>query len=399
MNLDQVRDETPGVEHRIHLNNAGAGLMPRPVIDAIKNHVDLESQIGGYEAAAERTAEIEQTYDSVAKLINTASENIAICENATAAYALVLSSLNFREGDLILTTDDDYVSNQLMFLSLSQRTKVEIVRAPCLSTGGADVGAMIEIMDQRRPTLVAVTHIPTNSGLIQPVAEIGRACREREIWYLVDGCQSIGQVPVDVQSIGCDFYTASFRKFLRGPRGIGFMYASDRVLHSNLAPLFPDLRSADWTDANLFQIQKTAKRFENWEFPYALVLGAGASVAYASELGVENCSRRALNLAAILRQSLLKFDQRVRVLDEGKSLGAIVTLGLPGHAADTVKAALESERINTSISLRGFAVIDFDKKDVDWALRVSPHYYNTESEIETFINVVQEIVSPISQRH
>ena len=393
LNLDQIRSETPGVAHRIHLNNAGAGLMPNCVLEAIEQHLRLESQIGGYEAADAREAEIQTAYDEVAKLINSESSNIAFCENATSAYALALSSFPFQEGDSILTTDDDYVSNQIMFLSLRERFGVGIVRAPNAPAGGVDVEAMVELMDQRRPVLVAVTHIPTNSGLIQGVTEIGKACRQREIWFLVDGCQSIGQVPIDVQRIGCDFFTASFRKFLRGPRGIGFMFVSNRVLESSLAPLFPDLRSAVWSAANRFEIQRTAKRFENWEFPYALVLGAGQSAAYALELGVGICSRRALGLATSIREALSKMENAITLLDFGDKLGAIVTVHLPGRDADSIKSELDKRKINTSISLGSYAVIDFGKKNVDWALRISPHYYNTESEIDTAIGAIEEIAS------
>ena len=303
LDIERLRSETPGCEQRIHLNNAGAALMPAPVVRAIQDHIVLESRIGGYEAADARQDAILAAYQSVANLIGTMPRNIAFTENATASFSLALSSLPFARGDVILTTRNDYASNQIQLLSLQARMGVRILRAPDCSAGGVDVPAMAELIRRHRVRLVCVTHIPTNSGLVQDVAAIGAACRAAGVLYLVDACQSIGQLPLDVAALGCDFLSASARKYLRGPRGAGFLYISDRALDQGLAPLFIDMRGADWVGEERYRAVADARRFENWEFAWALVLATGEAAHYARVLGMDAIRARVIGLAQRLRGS------------------------------------------------------------------------------------------------
>jgi selenocysteine lyase/cysteine desulfurase len=355
--------------------------MPTAVLDAITAHLRLEAEIGGYEAADACAEAIGQAYAAVGELIGAPPENVAMTENATAAFVQALSSVPFAPGDILLTTQNDYVSNQIMYLSLASRTAIEVVRAPESPEGGVDVGALEGLIHRRRPKLVAVTHVPTSSGLVQDVAEVGRICRDREVLFLLDACQSVGQMPIDVMDIGCDFLSATARKFLRGPRGCGLLYVSDRVLDMGLEPLFPDMRGADWIEAELYQPAPTAQRFENWEFPYALLLGQGAAARYALDIGIERIQERSWALAAELRSRLREIDG-VRVLDRGAVQCAIVTAAFERIDAPTVVAGLAEAGINTSLTSRNSAVIDFDEKGVEDAVRFSPHYFNTESEID-----------------
>jgi selenocysteine lyase/cysteine desulfurase len=301
MNADEVqrlRDDTPGCARRVHFNNAGAGLMPAPVLRTITDHLQLEAEVGGYEAGDARAEQIHEAYAAVGAVVGAAAENIAVTENATASFIQALSSVPFVPGDVLVTTRNDYVSNQIMYLSLASRMGIEVVRAPEAQEGGVDVDALEKLVHRRRPKLVAVTHVPTNSGLVQDVAAVGRICRERDVLFLLDACQSVGQMSIDVEEIGCDFLSATARKFLRGPRGCGFLYVSDRALDAGLEPLFPDMRGADWIEAELYQPAPTAQRFENWEFAYGLLLGQGAAARYACDLGIERVQARAWKLAA-----------------------------------------------------------------------------------------------------
>ena len=392
LDIDRLRAETPGTQNVNHLNNAGAGLMPDPVREIVLDHLDLETRIGGYEAEAARHSEIQSVYDSVGALIGADPQNVAITDNATGAFIQALSAVPFAPGDVILTTRNDYVSNQLMFLSLASRFGIEVVRAPDESTGGVDVQALAKLVHRRRPKLVAVTQVPMNSGLIQRVADIGAICREREILYLVDACQSVGQMPVDVEDIGCDFLSATSRKFLRGPRGVGFLYASDRVLEGGLEPLFPDLRGADWIEGDLYQPAPGARRFENFEAPVAMVLGMGRAARYALDLGLEPIRERAWTLAESLRERLTELCS-VQVQDKGEERCAIVTLSTEGRQPLDLLRALRKEGINTSRCGRDAAIFDLEEKRVDQVLRVSPHYYNTEEEIAAFVDALSRLMS------
>ncbi|MCI0490743.1 MAG: aminotransferase class V-fold PLP-dependent enzyme [Blastocatellia bacterium] len=392
LDIERLRAETPGCEERIHLNNAGAALMPEPVKRAILDHIELESRIGGYEAADARREEIESAYKSVARLIGARPRNIAFTENATASYTQALSSIPFERGDVILTTRNDYASNQIQFLSLQKRIGVKIIRAPDAAAGGADVEAMKELIRRRRPRLVCATHVPTSSGLVQNVSAIGQACRDDDVLYLVDACQSVGQMPVDVEEIGCDFLSVTSRKFLRGPRGSGFLYVSDRVLERGLEPLFIDMRGADWIAEDQYSPARDAKRFENWEFAWALVHGTGEAARYAMQVGLEAIRNRVRTLADRLRDSLRALNG-VQVLDRGEELCAIVTAWVEGWEPGAIVAALRERGINTSAQIKIYALIDYDEKGVKGALRISPHYYNTEDEIDRSVSAIRELVS------
>ncbi|MGW6915304.1 aminotransferase class V-fold PLP-dependent enzyme [Kitasatospora sp. NPDC054939] len=388
---DALRADTPGCDAVIHFNNAGCGLMPRPVLAAMVDHLRLEAAVGGYEAAAARAAEVADFYAATAELVNARPENIAFAASATHAYTKALSAIDFRPGDVVLTTRNDFISNQIAFLALRRRHGIELVHAPDHPDGsGVDVDAMAALMRARRPRLVAVTHVPTNSGLVQPVAEIGRHCRELDLLYLVDACQSVGQLEVDVAEIGCDLLTATCRKFLRGPRGSGFLYASDRVLGAGYEPLFIDMHGARWTAPDTYRAVDTAARFEEWEFPYATVLGCAAAVRYALRVGLAPVSRRTPALAAGLRE-LLAGIPGVRLLDRGPAPAALVTFAVDGPRPGPFKAALDARGINSALSYREFAQFDFADKDVEWCLRLSPHYYNTEDEVAAVAASVAEL--------
>jgi selenocysteine lyase/cysteine desulfurase len=392
LDIQRLRSETPGCQQRIHLNNAGSALMPAPVVQAIQDHILLESRIGGYEAADARHDAIQGAYRALAHLIGAQPRNIAFTENATASFSQALSSVRLQRGDVILTTRNDYASNQIQFLSLQARLGVKIVRAPDHSQGGVDVQAMDELIRRLKPRLVCVTHVPTNSGLIQNVTAIGALCRNAGVLYLVDACQSIGQLPIDVGTLGCDFLSASTRKYLRGPRGAGFLYVSDRVLELGLEPLFIDMRGADWIAEDRYRALPDARRFENWEFAWALVLATGEAARYASALGIEPIRRRVAALATRLRDQLGSISQ-VRLLDRGTELCGIVSVATANHDPAALVSTLRTRGINSSAQIREYAVIDYDDKRVTSSLRLSPHYYNTEEEIDLAVSALRELLA------
>ncbi|MFC5640038.1 aminotransferase class V-fold PLP-dependent enzyme [Kitasatospora cinereorecta] len=392
LDLAALRADTPGCESVIHFNNAGCGLLARPVLAAMLDHLRLEAEIGGYEASAARAAEVADFHASVAELIGAGARNIAFAGSATHAFTKALSAIDFRPGDTVLTTRNDFISNQIAFLALRRRHGIRIVHAPDHPDGsGVDVDAMARLMRTHRPRLVSVTHIPTNSGLVQPVAEIGRHCRELDLLYLVDACQSVGQYPIDVTEIGCDLLTATCRKFLRGPRGSGFLYVSDRLLDAGLEPLFIDMYGARWSAPGHYRPVDTAARFEEWEFPYATVLGCAAAVRYALRVGLEPVARRTPALAARLRGQLADLPG-VRTLDGGAAPAALVTFAVHGWQPEPFKAAMAARGINSALSYREFAQFDFADKEVEWCLRLSPHYYNTEDEVDEVAAAVAELV-------
>jgi selenocysteine lyase/cysteine desulfurase len=390
--LARWRSDTPGCTGLVHLNNAGAALVPRQVRDAVLRHLALEEELGGYEAADAQVEPIRRAYADVARLLRANPRNIALVQNSTVAFAQAISAFDLAPGDVIVTSRSDYASNQIMYLSLARRRGVEVVRASDAPEGGVDPEAVRQLVARRRPALVALTWIPTNSGLVQPVEAVGRICREAEVPYLIDACQAVGQMPLDLGRLHCDYLAATARKFLRGPRGLGFLYVSDRMLNAGAHPLLVDMHGATWTETNSFELTPDARRFETWEFAYALVLGLGAAARYALEVGLDTARDRARELAEYARGRLADVPG-VRVLDRGPELCAIVTVAVAGRDSKDIKLELRRRGINTSSPHREDAVIDMDEKGTESALRISPHYYNTKEEIDVAVEALEEIVT------
>jgi selenocysteine lyase/cysteine desulfurase len=393
--LTRWREETPGCSCCIHLNNAGAGLMPQSVLNAITNHLNREALCGGYESADDAAPAVAEAYANVARLWGAQVRNIAIVENSTVAFFQALSAFDFKPGDVIATSRNDYISNQLAYLSLAKRHGIEVRRAADLPEGGVDPQSVKDLLCSSRVRLLAITWVPTNSGLIQPVEALGEIAECAGVPYLIDACQALGEIPADVAKLRCDFLSGTARKFLRGPRGIGFLYVSDRALKRGDFPLYIDMRGADWISAGRFEPAEDARRFENWEFAYSLVLGLGEAARYALAVGIEQGGGRARQLAAELRAKLSTLPG-ARVLDRGKDLAAIVTVEMAGWDATELVRLLRRKKINSSASLRGYAVIDMDEKGVASALRLSPHYYNSEQEIEAVVEELRSLTAKAS---
>ncbi|MEM9884296.1 MAG: aminotransferase class V-fold PLP-dependent enzyme [Bacteroidota bacterium] len=388
--IAQLRKETPACQHKIHLNNAGASLSPTPVLAAIRAYFDLEARTGGYEAAALKADEIVHFYDVLAQFLHTKAHNIAFTTNATDAYAKALSSIPFQRDDVILTTDHDYVSNQIAFLYLQQRVGIKIIHAAKRPDGAVAVDSMESLIQKYRPKLVAVTHVPTNAGVVQDVYTIGKICAEQNTLYLVDACQSVGQLEVNVAEMQCDFLSATFRKFLRGPRGTGFLYVSDKVLERALTPIFPDLQGAEWIARDKYVLQKSAKRFEYWERNFANVLGAKTAVEYALQIGMPVIEKRVKSLASYTQNTLSQLKD-FQVLDRSDDLCGIITLHSPKFTWQHLKQHLINQHFNVSVAVKSGAWIDFEEKGVDWALRISPHYYNTAQEIDLLFDFLSNL--------
>lgn len=391
------RSDTEGCGNVIHLNNAGAGLMPDIVTRSILEHIKLESRIGGYEASALRADAIQQFYVQASQLVNCKASNVAFTSSATDSYTRALSSIPFQSGDVILTDNDDFISNQIQFLSCKKRFGTRIVRIENAPEGGIALDDLEKQLTELKPRLLAITHVPTNSGLVQPVKRIGEIYNRytnvcgKKTWYILDACQSVGQMKLDVQELKCDFLSVTCRKFLRGPRGTGFLYISDEALQRGLEPLFIDMRGAEWIEKDVYKPREDAMRYEDWEFAYALVLGTRHAIEYCLQIGEGRIWQRIKLLSDYIRQTLADLD-KVRVLDRGPELGGLVTFTVKGSEPRFLVDALSKRKINVVPSYRKFAVIDFDEKQVEWAIRASPHYFNTKEEIETFIDAVKGLV-------
>jgi cysteine desulfurase / selenocysteine lyase len=385
IDLNRARQETPGCQHVTHFNNAGAALMPQPVLAVTLDHLHREAQIGGYEAADKMTAELTEFYKVTADLLNCHPDEIAFVENATRAWDMAFYAIPLAAGDRILTGSASYGSNYLALLQRANQVGAHIEVVPNDESGQISLTALREMLDER-VKLIELTHMPTNGGLVNPAEAVGQLAREAGVLYLLDACQSAGQMPLDVQAIGCDFLSATGRKYLRGPRGTGFLYVR-RVRLAELEPPFIDIRAADWVERNRYEWQPNARRFENWERNVAGQLGLAAAVRYAQQWGLANIWRRVAGLAAELRHRLAALPH-VTVHDLGSVKSGLVTFTVNGRSATAVQQYLHRQQINVSVSRIGSTRLDMEARGLTELVRASLHYYNSEAEIGRFCDLL-----------
>lgn len=388
IDIEKIRRDTPSCENVLHFNNAGSSLMPKPVFDAMQHVLREENELGGYEAERRAQSDIAAFYTEFAQLLNCAPEEIAYVENATRAWDMAFYGLDLKRGDRVITHGSEYASNYLALLQQSRRLGFEIDLAPSDAFGQIDVEALDQLIGPQT-RLIAITHVPTQGGLVNPAAEVGKIARKRGIFYLLDACQSVGQIDLDVAEIGCDALSGTGRKFLRGPRGTGFLYVRKGVM-DQIDPPFIDLLSATWTEANGFEFANGAKRFENWESFVAGRVGLMEAVRYARGVGLSNIEARVESLAAALR-TVLGDLPGVETHDLGRKKCGIVTFTKNGVDPSDIAVRLREAGINVSVSSMTSARLDMEPRKLPAMVRASVHYFNTEAEIEAFVKAVDAV--------
>ena len=388
VDVARLRADTPGSASVVHLNNAGASMSPRPVVDAVVAYLRREAEIGGYEAHAESERSIEGVYTSLAQLINARPDEIALLESATRAWDMAFYAIDYKPGDRILTSRSEYASNAIAILQTVRRHGVVVDVVPDGPDGALSIAALQSMIDDR-VRLIAVNHVPSQNGLVNPAAQIGAIARRAGVLFLLDACQSLGQLPVDVTEIGCHLLSGTGRKFLRGPRGTGFLYV-DRTVLGQLEPPFLDNHAADWTAPDAYRIRPDARRFETWEASYAARLGLGVAADYATAVGVPAIAERNGVLSGRLRSGLASI-AGVHTHDRGTAKSAITTFTVEGHEPVQVRDHLRACGVNVSVTTADTALFDMPGRGLDAVVRASPHYFNTEAEVDALLTCLEDI--------
>lgn len=387
----QARSVTPGCApelDQVHLNHAGSSLPPQVVVDTQVEYLQREASAGGYELALERAADLDAVGGSIARLLNARSHEIGRFENATAAWNAAFWSVPMAEGQRILVHDHEYGANTVAFLRAVEEYGVVLERVRSDESGQVSVGAMADALSGGDVALVSLTHVPTNGGLVNPAAEIGALARSAEVPFLLDACQAVGQLDLDVDVIGCDFLSATGRKFLRGPRGTGFLYVRESILH-RVRPAQPDHHGADPVTSDRYELAPGAQRFEYWEYNHAAWLGLGAAVEHALSWGIDRIEATVAERGAQLRERLT--DAGFRVYDQGVRQCGIVTVGsgrTDGPTAEALAARLSEHRIHSSLTTAGAARYDVERRDLPTLLRLSVHYTTTLDELDRTVHVL-----------
>ena len=388
LDINKIRLETPGCQSRIHFNNAGGSLIPRGVSVAVESYLNREQEIGSYEAAEEAKVLINSFYTKFSELLNCSESEIAFIENSTRAWEMAVHSISWKPGDQIITGENEYGSNYLGLLHLAKQRSLKILTIPNDENGTISLSQLEEsVTDKTR--LIAITHVASQRGDVQPASKVGEIANKHNILYLLDACQSVGQINLDTKSLKCDFLCGSGRKYLRGPRGTGFLYTKSTALKT-LEPVFLDLHSANWKNVGSYEFVRDAKMFECWERNMAAMIGLTTAVEYLLKLDVKMVEQRVKQLSLNLREKLSEL-AAIKILEKSNNCSGIVTFTKTSISATDLKDELQKKGINISVIKQRNARLDLGKECTGDINRASLHYYNSEQEISEFIKELTKL--------
>ncbi|CAG9467595.1 unnamed protein product [Pedinophyceae sp. YPF-701] len=352
--------------------------------DTARRWMDRESSMGAYEAAEQYAHDVfDRPRQAIAALIRCDPQEVAIVSSATQAWQAVVYGMEFKPGDVIVTAPAEYGSNYLTYVQLKQRFGIEIAVCPEDAGGDLDLQELDRLLQDPGCKLLSFSHIPTSSGRVYDAAGAGAVARRRGGPFVLDACQTAGQIPIDVANIQCDFLTATGRKYLRAPRGCGFLYASHAAMQWH-KPATLDVWGAVLTDDEGYELQPSARRYEQYEMSFAARVGLGVAADEAVDALQNGAWDRIQELAQYLRERLAGVPG-VAVHDVGKQLCGIVSFTLQGRDAEEVKMDLRARGINVSVSRWTSTMLDFRTRGLESVLRASVHYYNTRGDIDKLV--------------
>jgi selenocysteine lyase/cysteine desulfurase len=388
VDLTSLRADTPAALDRVFLDSAGSSLPPTPVLEVQLAHLRREAEIGGYLAANERFDDLEAGYGVLAELLGAAPDEIAFSDSATRSWLSAFDAVPLAAGDRVLITEVEYAGNAVPLLRRAEETGATVEAVPSDASGQVDVAALRALLDER-VKLVSLVHVPTNGGLVNPVAEVAAAAHEVGALVILDACQSIGQLPVRLHDLGVDMLSGTGRKWLRGPRGTGVL-AVRREVAARLRPRLVDLHSGRWTSPSTYELRDDVRVFELWECSIAAKLGLIEAARYALRVGVDTIEAEVGDRAKRLRAGLADLPG-VEVRDLGERQCGLVTFTVDGMAASDVKTRLAAAGVTVTTSGVGSTRVDMTRRGLDEVVRASPHYFVSPEQVDQAVDAVSRI--------
>ncbi len=387
--VQALRADTPGCAHRLHLNCAGAGLPSRQVLEAVTDHLMRETLEGPVEAAAAVQARVDEARTLAATLINAQPSELAWASSGSHAWGVAFASLPpLGAGQRVLVSRHEWGGNVATLARAAHRAGATLETMACAADGSVDAATLAHQLDER-VALIALTWLPANGGLINDATAIGRVARAAGVPLMIDAAQALGQMPVDVQALGCDVLVAPGRKHLRGPRGTALLYVrGDRL--AQLEPAFLDVAAVSLDADGGFALRADARRLEMGETSVAGLLGLREALALALEIGPHAIARRVRALAARLRSALAD-TAGVTVHDLGTERSALVSFTLDAMEASRVKQRLAARGINIGANGVPYTPLDMRARGLAQIARMSVSYLTTDAEIDQAVSAVREL--------
>ncbi|RCV52077.1 aminotransferase class V-fold PLP-dependent enzyme [Marinitenerispora sediminis] len=386
---ERAAADTPGCRGGgIFLDSAGSSLPPRDVLETVIGHLRREAEVGGYRAARERADDLEEGYGVFAEILGCAPEEIAFTDSATRSWLSVFNAVPLAAGDRVLITEAEYAGNAIPILRRAESVGAGMDVVPSTPEGDVSVEALEGMLDER-VKLVSLVHAPTNGGLLTSVRAAAAAARRAGAYVLLDACQSLGQVPVRADELDVDFITGTGRKWMRGPRGTGFLYARRAVL-DGLVKDSVDLHGGTWAERGLAVARDDARVFELWEASIADRLGLVAAGRYLLDLGVDEVHAAVRAVSGRLRTGLASI-AGVRVHDIGVAHSGIVSFSVDGVPAPKVAELLVERGVTVTVSRRASTRIDMERRGLAEVVRASPHYFVSPAQVDAALEVVEAV--------
>ena len=387
--LKLIRKDFPVVRKRIYMNNGSFAPVPISTIKAITDFL-LKCSDEGPDSTSIReyiTTLMTEVRTRVSHLINCDYDEIIFTQSTTEGLNIVSSGLKWEKSDIIVLRGgpDEHFANYFPWVRTSENFGVGLHEMKIDSNGFFDLAEFEKIAKSKNTKLISLSHALYNNGAIMPVNEVGKISRENNLLYCIDAAQTVGSIRVDVKEIGCDFMAFPGFKWVCGPVGIGILYCNKKSSEV-LAPQSVGSDSAILTNQKSLVYTEFPNNFQAGFRNYVGVAGLESSLRYILRIGIDNIRKMNMKIASEMKSSL----ERIKKLsiygpDEEKLRTSIITFGAESLEARNIVSKLESFGIVV-------AEREIHRNEKKKAVRASPHFYNSPSEIDTFISSLNAIL-------